>query len=73
MATLRMLALIAVFGCWGCGAVIAYDRMQEENDKQVLVRDYRQCVEAHMDNPSACDHITSGFRSVAVTLHQSGN
>jgi hypothetical protein len=47
--------------------------MQEENDRQALLRDYRQCVESHQTDPSVCDHITSGLAATALTVHQSGN
>jgi hypothetical protein len=57
----------------GCGAVMEYDRMQEENDRQALIRDYRQCVESHPADPSVCDHITSGLNAGSVTVHQGGN
>jgi hypothetical protein len=67
------LVLCASFSVTGCGTVIAYDRMQEENDRQALLRDYRRCVESHQTDPSVCDHITSGLAATAVTVHQSGN
>ena len=40
------LALLAfpMLAIVGCGAVMEYDRMQEENDRQALIRDYRQCA-----------------------------
>ncbi len=57
----------------GCGAVISYDKMQEENDRQALLRDYRKCVESHPEVPSICDHITSGLNAASVTVHQGEN
>ena len=56
-----------------CGAVVSYDRMQEENDRQALIRDYRQCVESHTENPAQCDHITEGLNAASITEHRSGN
>jgi len=47
--------------------------MQEENDRQALLRDYRNCVESHTENPASCDHITSGLNAASITEHQSGN
>jgi hypothetical protein len=58
---------------YGCGAVISYDRMQEENDRQALIRDYRECVESHTENPAMCDHITAGLNAASLSVHQSGN
>jgi len=57
----------------GCGEVIQYDRMQEENDRQALIRDYRECVESHTEDPAICDHITAGLNAASLTIHQSGN
>jgi hypothetical protein len=75
---LRHAAALALSFCFilattGCGAVMSYDRMQEENDRQALIRDYRQCVESHTADPSICDHITSGLNAASVTVHQRGN
>ena len=58
---------------FGCGAVVSYDKMQEENDRQALLRDYRNCVESHTENSASCDHITSGLNAASITEHQSGN
>ena len=68
------LATVAV-ASWlaGCGAVTAYDRMQEENDRQALIHEYRLCVENHPNDPSPCDHITAGLSSASVTVHQPAN
>jgi len=67
------LALASMLSLSGCAAVESYDRMQEENDRQALLRDYRVCVENHPQDPSPCDHITSGLSSASVTVHKPEN
>jgi hypothetical protein len=65
--------MTAAFWLVGCGAVTAYDRMQEENDRQALIHEYRLCVENHPNDSSSCDHITAGLSSASLTVHQPGN
>jgi len=71
-AAIGAIVLAALLLC-GCGAVIQYDRMQEENDRQALIRDYRECVESHAEDPAFCDHITTGLNAASLTIHQSDN
>jgi hypothetical protein len=68
-----LLVAITALATTACSEVVSYDKMQEENDKQALIRDYRECVEAHKDDPAACDHITSGLKAANGAGSQTGN
>lgn len=51
----------------GCALVRSYRFTQEENDRQALIRDYRQCVEAGVRPQYECDaYMRAGIYTTLV-------
>jgi hypothetical protein len=69
MKRLTAVALLALLAATanGCGAVMAYDRMEMMNDEQALVSDYRRCVEQNVEAPERCQAITAGVKGGGIS------